>query len=149
MGRLPASDNQILITYLITNIWIQVCSHPDSLEKYFTKVGCGISATVKYDHLVFTQNFSSGDYLFVYADGENNVVSLIHPNPDSEDTPEAYMPVVYVVDIMVDYILESLECKNGNIFDESDYSFGEEHEMHDESYYLSGALEKSTRYKYI
>ena len=50
-----------------------------------------MSATVEDDHLIFTQKFSSGYNLFVYAVGYNNVVGLIHPTPESADTPEAYI----------------------------------------------------------
>ena len=40
----------------------------------------------------FSQNISFGDYLFVYASGDNNIVNLIQPNPDNSDTSEGYMP---------------------------------------------------------
>ena len=35
----------ILITILMIKARRQVLSHPESLERYFTKVGCGMSAT--------------------------------------------------------------------------------------------------------
>ena len=41
-----------MITHLITKAWIQVCSEPKYLERYFTKLGCGMSTTGEYDHLV-------------------------------------------------------------------------------------------------
>ena len=74
-----------------------------------------MSATREDAHLIFTQNFSSGDYLFVYAYGDNNIVGLITPTPDSEDTLEAYIPDEDVVDTMEVDILEAMELKNGNI----------------------------------
>ena len=70
---------------------MQFFSQPNYIDIYFTKVGCGVSATVKYYHLVFPHKFPSGDYLFVYSDGENNFVGLIHPAPYSEDEPESYI----------------------------------------------------------
>ena len=66
---------------------------------------------------MFTQNFSYGEYLFFYASGENNVVSLIQSNPDSADTPEAYITDEDVVNTTVDDILEAMEQKNGKIYD--------------------------------
>ena len=76
------------------------------------------------DHLTFTQKFSSGDYLFVYAAGENNVVSLIQTNTYSEDTPDEYMSDQDVVDAMLNGMLEAMELKNGKICDDSYYSCG-------------------------
>ena len=88
-----------------------------------------MSSTKEYDHFIFPHKFSSDDYLFIYAAGDNNVVSLIYPNPDIEDTPEAYITYEDAVDTMGDDILEVMECKNGNLCDDSDPIFGEEHEM--------------------
>ena len=63
----------------------------------------------------FTQKFCSGDYFFVYADGDNNVVGLMQPITYSVDTPEAYMSDEDVVDTMIDDIMDATEIKNGNI----------------------------------
>ena len=82
-------------------------------------------STREDDHLVFKHKLSSGDYLFVYSASENNVVGLIHPTPDSVDTPEAYTKDEDVVDTTGDDMLEALGLKNGNIFDDSDSSCGE------------------------
>ena len=71
-------------------------------------MGCDICPTGEYDHLIFTQNFSSGDYLFVYATGDNSVVGLIQITPDSADISEAYIPDEYVVDTMVYAIMEAM-----------------------------------------
>ena len=65
-----------------------------------------MSATVEYDHLVFTHKFSYGDYIFVYTTGETNYVGLIHPTPDIAETPEAYMRYEDVFDTMGDDIIE-------------------------------------------
>ena len=81
-------------------------SQPNSLGIYFTKVGFDFSATREYYHLIFTQNFSFGQYLFFYATGDNIVVGLIHLTTDNEGTPEAYMEDDDVVDNMGDDILE-------------------------------------------
>ena len=113
-----------MITKFLTKAYIQACSKPDSLERYFTKVGYGISATGKYCHLIFPHKFSSGYYLFVYAAGYNIVVSLINPTPDSADTPEDYITDEDVVDTMGDDILEAMELKNSNIYDDSDSRLG-------------------------
>ena len=59
-----------------------------------------MSATREDGHLIFTQKLSSGDYFFVYADGDNNVVGLVQPTPDSAYTPEAYMSDGYVIDTL-------------------------------------------------
>ena len=82
MGLLHDSRKRIFITHHLSKSWIQVCSHTESLVRYFTKLGCGMSATGEYDHLIFPQNFSSGDFLSVYDAGKNNVVVLIHPTKD-------------------------------------------------------------------
>ena len=123
LGKFPASCKQTLITHILTKVWIQVCSQPNSLEKYFAKVGFGMSDTVEYDHFIFPQNFSSGDYLFFYNPGENSVVGF--PTPDSEDTLEDYIPYQDVVDTMGDDMMEAMECKKIKICDDYDYIFGE------------------------
>ena len=125
---------------------MQVCSQPDSIERDFTKVGLVMSTTGEDDHLTFLHKFSSCDYLFVYDADDNNVFSLIQPTTDSSDTLEAFMKDEDVVDNMGDGMLEAMALKNGKISDESDYSCGQEHEIYDESYSLSGSLEKITRY---
>ena len=92
MGRFPASRKRIFITHLPTKAWIQSCSQPDSLERYFTKVGYGMSATGEDDHLIFPQKFSSSDYLFFYSAGDNSVAGLIQTTLHGADTPEDCMP---------------------------------------------------------
>ena len=66
--------------------------------------------TQEYYQLIFPHNFSSGDYSFVDATNENNIVGLIHPIQNIEDTPEDGIPYEYLVDTMVDNILEAMEC---------------------------------------
>ena len=107
LGRFPASHKQILITHLLTKAWIQVWSHPECLDRYFTKVGYYVSTTGKDNHFNFPHNFSSGDIL-VCDTGDNSFVSLIQINPDSVDTSEAYMLDQGVVDTMVDDMLEAM-----------------------------------------
>ena len=68
-----------------------------------------MSVTREDDHLFFPQNFSSGDYSFVYAADNNNVVGLIHPIPYSADTSEDEIPYDYFVGNMVDHMLEEME----------------------------------------
>ena len=99
--------------------------------------------------MIFPQEFSSGDYLFIYDYGDNNVVRFIHPTTDSENKPEDYMPDEDVIDTIGDYMLEEMEHTNGKICDESDSSFEEEHEMDDEAYYLSDDLKKKLEIIYI
>ena len=65
--------------------------------------------TEEYDHLMFTQKFSSSDYLFYYADGDNNVVGFIQTTKDSADTPEACMPDEDVVYTTGYDMLDSME----------------------------------------
>ena len=108
-----------------------------------------MSSTGEDDHSFFPQKFSYSDYLFVYTDGNNNVVDLIHTTPDSADTPEACMPDEDVVDIMGDDMLEAMELKNGKICDDSDYACGGEHEMYYYTYYLSGTPENTRDNIYI
>ena len=67
-----------------------------------------MSTTREYYHPVFPQEFSSGDYLLVYDEGDNNVVDLIHPTPYSEDILEAHMPYGDVIDTMGDDMLEAM-----------------------------------------
>ena len=64
-----------------------------------------MSANIEYDILIFPQKFFSGDYFFVYAAGDNNVVVLIHTTPYRVDTPEADIMDEYVFDTMLDNIL--------------------------------------------
>ena len=45
LGLLPVSHKLILITHILIKERKNVCSQPDYLERYFAKVGCGISAT--------------------------------------------------------------------------------------------------------
>ena len=59
--------------------------------------------------LYFSQKFYSGDYLFVYASDDNNAVVLIHPTPESADTPEAEMPYKKVDDTMEDDMMDEME----------------------------------------
>ena len=92
--------------------------------------------------MIFTQNFSFGQYLFFYATGDNIVVGLIHLTTDNEGTPEAYMEDDDVVDNMGDDILEEMEQKNGKICDDYYSSFGKEHEIDNYTYSLYDALEK-------
>ena len=145
LGRFFDSRKQIFIIHLLTKALIKVYSQPNSLESYFAKMGCGMSNTGEYYHFIYTQKFSSADYLFVFGSGCNNVVSLIHTTTYSKDTPEAYMPDGYVIDTIVYDILEAMELKNGKIFDDSDSRFGEEHEIDDENYAMSNDLEQNTR----
>ena len=41
-GLFPDSRNKILVAYLLIKVWRQFFSHLGSLERYFTKVGCGM-----------------------------------------------------------------------------------------------------------
>ena len=91
MGKLTDSRDKILINHLITKAHIKVCSQPNSIDRYFTNVGCSIYATVEDGYLIFPQNLSSCYYLFVYDAGDNNVVSLIQTTAYSADTPEDYI----------------------------------------------------------
>ena len=49
------------------------------------------------------------------------------------------------MDTMGDDILQEMEFKNGNIYDDSDSSLWEEHEMGYGTYSLPGDLEQHTR----
>ena len=86
MGQLHASRKKILTNKIPTKAWIQVCSNTDSIDRYLTKVGCVMSATRKYDYLIFTHKFSSSDYIFVYAADDNKIVGLIHTTLYGADT---------------------------------------------------------------
>ena len=63
--------------------------------------------------MIFPQNLPSGDYSFIYDDGEKNVIFLLDPTPYSADTPEGEIPDEGEVDNMVDYMLEAMVLKNG------------------------------------
>ena len=93
-----------------------------------------MSNTREYDHLVFLQKLISGDYLFVYDAGDNNAVILILTTPDSEDTPEVYIPDEGVVETMVDENLKYMECQNGNICNDYDSSFEDDHKTDNDTY---------------
>ena len=59
--------------------------------------------------MIFPQKLFFGDYFFVYASDDNNVVLLIHPTSESADTPEDDIPDWVVVDTMVDDLLEAMK----------------------------------------
>ena len=61
--------------------------------------------------MILPYKLSYGDYFFVYDASDNIFFGLIHPTPDSADTPEAYMIYKDVVDTMVDDMLEAMERK--------------------------------------
>ena len=67
-----------------------------------------MSATREDENLILPQKFSSGDYLFFYDAGDNNVVGLLHTCTYSEDTPQAYNTDDDVVDIMGDDMLDAM-----------------------------------------
>ena len=100
----------ICVSCLLNNSWIKLFSQPDSLENYITNVGC-----VWYYHywiilpIDFLYHFSSGDYLFFYAYDDNNVVGLMQPTPQRAYTPEVEILYEYVVDTMVDDLVEAME----------------------------------------
>ena len=100
-----------------------------------------MSATGEYDPFVFPHKFSSGDYYFVYAAGENNFVGLLKPTPESSYTSEAKIPYEYMVANVGEDMLEVIERKNGHIYDYSDYICGEKHEIDADTYYRYDALE--------
>ena len=95
------------------------------------------------DHLVFPQNLSSGDYVFVYAADKNNVVGLIQPTSESEITPEYEIPDEDVVYTIVYDMLEYIELENGNICDDSNYSCGQEHKIYNDTYSMPGDLKQN------
>ena len=86
-----------------------------------------MSSNVEDDHIIFPQKFYSGNSLFVYDYGDNNVANLIHTTPYISDILEFYMPNEDVVGTVVDDILESMERKNIKICDDSHYRCGKEH----------------------
>ena len=123
LGQFPVPRRRIFITKLVCNSLRQVYSKPDYLDIYFAKVGCRISATGEYYHLIFPQKLSSCDYSSFYASGDN-CFGLIQPTPYSAGKLESKIPDEYVVDNMVDYMMESMERKNCQIHYDSDYSCG-------------------------
>ena len=132
LGKLRASYKIILITQIFIKASIKVCSQPESLAIYFTQIGCDMFNTGEYYYQVYPKNFSSGDYSFVYAADDNNVVGLLQSTPQIANTPEVQIPDEDVVDTMEGDILEAMEHDNSQICDEFDYSCGEEHEIGDE-----------------
>ena len=59
--------------------------------------------------LDFSQKLYSGDYLFFYDSGDNNVVVLIQPTPENADTPETELLYEEVFDTIVDDMLDEME----------------------------------------
>ena len=104
--RFSDSCKKILITHLLRKACENVSSQPDSIERYFTEVGCVMSTSGEDDHLIFPQKFSSGDYFFVYAADDNNVVVLIQATLESEDKLEDEILGEDVVYTMLDDILD-------------------------------------------
>ena len=49
---------------------------------------------------------------------------MLQTAPESADTLEAEITDEYLVYTMGDDILDQMECENGHICDESDYSYG-------------------------
>ena len=79
------------------------------------------------DQLVFPQNLSTDDDLFLYASDENNAVDLIHHTTEVSDTSEAEIQHKNTVYAMVYDRLEARELENVNICDDSDSRCGQEH----------------------
>ena len=57
---------------------------------------------------MFSQKLYSGDYSFVYASDDNNIVVLIQTTPESADTLKDNMPYEDVVDTMGGYMLDKM-----------------------------------------
>ena len=64
--------------------------------------------TIEDYHLISTQEFSSSDYYYVYADDEDNVVGQLQTTPKSSDILEAEIPDEDVVNIMGDDIMDAM-----------------------------------------
>ena len=58
---------------------------------------------------------------------------MIHPTLESADTPEAKILYEEVVDTILYYMMDEMELKNAKIFNESDSSCKEEHEIDDDT----------------
>ena len=65
-GKFPPSQRRILVTHLLAKAWQKVCSKPTSLRRYFTKTGCGMTATGEDDDLISPQRFKAGDVKYPY-----------------------------------------------------------------------------------
>ena len=59
----------------------------------------------KYDKLFFPQTLYYVDYLYVYADNDNNIGILIQTTPEITDTTESEILDEYVVYTMLDDML--------------------------------------------
>ena len=78
----------------------------------------------------------------MWAVDENHVVGLIQFTPESEDTSEAEITEKGVVDTMGNDMLKAMEHKNCQIYDESNYICGQEHEKDDEIFLCLMPLNK-------
>ena len=59
----------------------------------------------KYEKLIFPQTLYYVDYLYVYADNDNNIGILIQTTPEITDTTESEILDEYVVYTMLDDML--------------------------------------------
>ena len=101
----------------------------------------------EYYRFIFPNKYYSGDYYFVYASDDNNVVGLLQPTPYISNIPEADIPDEYVVDTMGSDMMDKTERENVQIYNDYDSRRVEEHEMDYYTYYISDAVEKNRKDK--
>lgn len=131
-GQFPASQRRILVTHILTKAWQKVCSKPSCLRRYFTKTGCGMTATGEYDDLISPQRFKAGEYSFEYRPDEIDA----QPAPQLRSAPEPPSPDDAVEETLGEAMLDELQEEDGD-FDEED---GGDLDDDDDIYKLGDAL---------
>ena len=115
-GQFPPSQRRILVTHLLAKAWQKVCSRPASLRRYFTKTGCGMTATGEDDDLISPQRFKAGEYSFEYAPDELDV----QPTPQLRSAPEPAAPNLQLDETLGDVMLGVVRDDDGEINDDYD-----------------------------
>ena len=114
-GRFPASRKRILITHLLKRAWDKVCSKPTSIERYFTKTGCGMTATGEDDNIICPQKFKAGDYSFQYAP-DRTLVELQPEGQAGMAEPDA--PNDAVAETLGGAMVDAMAREDGDIVDD-------------------------------
>jgi len=112
----------------------------DILERYFTKTGCGMTASGEDDNLICPQKFKAGDYSFQYTPDN----AELQPAARLGGAAEPAAPDDAMLETLGDAMINTMERDNGDIED-SGVIVGGNGEMDDDAYELIEALEAKKR----
>ena len=132
-----------VVYILLKKSWDKICSQPHILRRYFTKTGCGMTASGEDDDLISPQRFKKGTYSFEYTP---HAPAQLQPIPENgEEEPDA--PEGDEVEALGDAMIAGLEHEQGELVDEDEAGH-----LDEEAYEMSDALENnksSKEYVYV